>query len=335
MGAIAFLLLVILGFILAVVGSIVTIVDAFRVSPVWGLVAWFIPFGMIVYWVKFWGRKWAKNGFYFSLSSLGALLLSVPFLGGFLAQQSGGLGAALEENLSEEEAPVESIPIPVPGDEAATEEEFAEPLVPVAPQLSPIARADLIQSTDPNERLQQINRSRSDPFAVVPIPPPPPQVTAPPTPPAPTAAAPAGTTATAPGGAASPGTPGAGSPVAAGPGTTPGGPGRAPGTPGAAPGAPGTGQPATPPSLAPLPELPQPALAEAVQVSGVMTIGSENFAVVQTSAGSQYVRVGQRVSNGRVLIKRIDLRGSEPTVVLEENGIEVSRPVSAPVQASS
>ncbi len=326
MGAIAFLLLVILGFILAVVGSIVTIVDAFRVSLVWGLVAWFIPFGMLVYWVKYWGRKWAKNGFLISLSSLGALLLSVPFLGGFLAQQSGGLGTAPEESLSSEGVPIESIPIPVPGDEAATEteEEFAEPLVPVAPQLSPIARADLIQSTDPNERLQQINSSRPNPFAVVPIPPPP-QVIAPPAPPAPTAAAPPAGTATSPVGAARPGVPGAGSPMAVAPGSAPG----------ATPGAPGTGQPTTPPPLAPLPALPQPTLAEAVQVSGVMTIGSENFAVVQTSAGSQYVRVGQRVSNGRVLIKRIDLRGSEPMVVLEENGIEVSRPVGSPVQASS
>lgn len=333
MGAIAFLLLVILGFILAMVGSIVTLVDAFRVSPVWGLVAWFIPFGMVVYWVKYWGRKWARNGFYISLSSLGALLLSVPFLGGFLAQQSGGLVTTPEESLSGEGAPIESIPIPMPGDEAATDEEFAEPLVPVAPQLSSIARADLIQSTDPNERLQQINNSRPDPFAVVPIPPPP-QITPPPAPPAATAAAPAGTTTTAPGGAAGPGTPGAGAPVAVGPGT-PGAPGARPGGPGGTTGAPGTGQPATPPPLAPLPALPQPTLAEAVQVSGVMTIGSENFAVVQTSAGSQYVRVGQRVSNGQVLVKRIDLRGSEPMVVFEENGIEVSRPVGSPIQASS
>lgn len=60
-----------------------------------------------------------------------------------------------------------------------------------------------------------------------------------------------------------------------------------------------------------------------------MTIGNENFAVVQTAAGSQYVRAGQRVANGQVLIKRIDVRGSEPTVVLEQNGIEVSRPVGA------
>ncbi len=341
MGAIAFLLLVILGFILATVGSIVTVVDAFRVSPVWGLVALLVPFGILVYWVKYWGRKLARNGFFISLGGLGALLLSVPFLGGFLAQQAGDLGATPEESLSGEGAPIESIPIPMPSDEAATEEEFAEPLVPVAPQLSPIARADLIQSTDPNERLQQINRSRSDPFAVVPIPPPP-QITAPPAPPAPTAAAPPAGTATAPGGVASPGTPGAGSPLAVAPGArpgatpgSPGAPGATPGAPGAGPGAPGTGQPVTPPPLAPLPALPQPTLAEAVQVSGVMTIGSENFAVVQTSAGSQYVRVGQRVSNGRVLIKRIDLRGGEPMVVLEENGIEVSRPVSSPVQASS
>jgi Tfp pilus assembly protein PilP len=71
-------------------------------------------------------------------------------------------------------------------------------------------------------------------------------------------------------------------------------------------------------------------LAEAVLVTGVMTIGNENFAVVQTSAGSQYVKAGQRVSNGQVLVKRIDMRGSDPVVVLEENGIEVSRPVGAP-----
>jgi hypothetical protein len=76
-----------------------------------------------------------------------------------------------------------------------------------------------------------------------------------------------------------------------------------------------------------LPQLPQPTQAASVLVTGVMTIGNENFAVVQTAAGSQYVRVGQRVANGQVLVKRIDVRGSEPVVVLEQNGIEVSRPV--------
>jgi hypothetical protein len=79
-----------------------------------------------------------------------------------------------------------------------------------------------------------------------------------------------------------------------------------------------------------LPELPRPAVAETVLVTGVMTIGNENFAVVQTTSGSQYVRAGQRVANGQVLVKRIDMRGQNPIVVFEENGIEVSRPVGAP-----
>ncbi|MGB3200197.1 MAG: hypothetical protein WBA99_04800 [Nodosilinea sp.] len=333
MGAIAFLVLFVLGFLLATVGGIVGLVDAFRVSPVWGLLSLFVPFALLVYCIKFWGRKWARNGLIMSLGGLGVMLLSTPLLGAFIAQRAGQFGTSIEENMPTEGAVID--PVPVPDQQVATEE-FAEPLVPVAPQLSPIARADLIQSTDPNERLQQINSNRTDPFAAVPIPPPP-QVFAPPPPPsapAPGAATPAGG-----GGGGVPGRPG--SAVAAAPGT-PGGstPGSAvaatPGTPGgstpragAAPGTPGGGaQPGTLP-IAPLPALPQPTLAEAVLVSGVMTIGNENFAVVETAAGSQYVRAGQRVANGQVLVKRIEVRGSDPVVVFEQNGIEVSRPVGA------
>ncbi|MBE9108283.1 hypothetical protein IQ273_02450 [Nodosilinea sp. LEGE 07298] len=326
MGAIAFLVLFVLGFLLATVGGIVGLVDAFRVSPVWGLLSLFVPFVLLVYCIKFWGRKWARNGLIMSLGGLGVMLLSTPLLGAFIAQRAGQIGTSIEENIPTEGAVIE--PVPVPEDQVATDEEFAEPLVPVAPQLSPIARADLIQSTDPNERLQQINNNRIDPFAAVPIPPPP-QVVAPPTPPgspSPVAASPAGATSAGAGGTAG----GAGSPVAAAPGT-PGGAGTGAGTTGgAAPGAPGgRTQPGGTPPLAPLPALPQPTLAEAVLVSGVMTIGNENFAVVETSAGSQYVKAGQRVANGRVLVKRIEVRGSDPVVVFEQNGIEVSRPVGA------
>ncbi|MFQ4140204.1 hypothetical protein PGN35_028215 [Nodosilinea sp. PGN35] len=328
MGAIAFLVLFVLGLLLATVGSIVGLVDAFRVSPVWGLLSLLVPFVLLIYCIKFWGRKWARNSLIMSLGGLGVMLLSTPLLGAFIAQRAGQFGTAPDDGVPAEGVVIE--PVPVPDEQVATEEEFTEPLVPVAPQLSPIARADLIQSTDPNERLQQINRSRTDPFAVVPIPPPPPPVVAPPPPPG-GGAAPGTATAGAPGGAgATAGGGGAGAPVAAAPGTTPGSPG------GAAPGSPGAAgqQPAARPPLAPLPQLPQPTLAEAVLVTGVMTIGTENFAVVETSAGSQYVRAGQRVSNGQVLVKRIDMRGSDPVVVLEENGIEVSRPVGAPSAAA-
>ncbi len=328
MGALAFILLLILGFLTAVVGSIVGLVDAFRVSPVWGLLSLFIPFALLVFCLKFWNRKWARNSLIMSVSGIVMMLLSTPFMAAFDAQRASRLDDPsgetfpIEEGVVEEGI-VETVPIPQAG-----EEEFAEPLVPVAPQLSPIARADLIQSTDPNERIQQINDGRTDPFAVVPTPPAP-QVVAPPPP------VPAGPPAPVAGqpqpGAPGPGAPGPGAPggpVATAPGTTPGAPGTTtPGTPGATPG--GPGQPAAPPALAPLPPLPQPTQAVAVQVSGVMTIGNQNFAVVQTPAGSQYVRAGQRIANGQVLVKRIDVRGSDPVVVLEENGIEVSRPVGA------
>lgn len=336
MGAIAFLVLFVLGFLLATVGGIIGLVDAFRVSPVWGLLSLFLPFVLLIYCIKFWGRKWARNSLILSLGGLGVMLLSTPLLGAFMAQRAGQIGTSTDENVPAEGTVIE--PVPVPEEQVATDEEFAEPLVPVAPQLSPIARADLIQSTDPNERLQQINNSRTDPFAAVPIPPPP-QVVAPPTPPgspSPGAATPTGTTTTAGGNGGGNGGNGGGggtaggarSPVAAAPGTT-GGTGAGAGTTGAAPGAPGGGaQPGTS-ALAPLPALPQPTLAEAVLVTGVMTIGNENFAVVETSAGSQYVKAGQRVANGQVLVKRIDVRGSDPVVVFEQNGIEVSRPVGA------
>lgn len=323
MGAIAFLVLFILGVLLATAGSIVGIVDAFKVSPVWGLLSLLVPFALLVYWIKFRTRKWARNSFLISLGGLLSMLASVPFLGGFIAQRAQQAGVPTEESIPAEEVPVESVP--VPDAQVPPEEEFAQPLVPVAPQLSPIARADLIQSTDPNERLQQINNSRTDPFAIVPIPPPP-KVIAPPSLPggAGRGAATAGTT-TAGGGAT--GRAGAtGSTVARAPGAA----GTTTGGAGAAAGSAGAGRPTTPPPLAPLPQLPKPTLAQAVLVTGVMTIGNENFAVVETSAGSQYVKAGQRVSNGQVLVKRIDMRGSDPVVVLEENGIEVSRPVGAP-----
>jgi hypothetical protein len=78
--------------------------------------------------------------------------------------------------------------------------------------------------------------------------------------------------------------------------------------------------------------LPQPTLAQGVQVSGVVRIGNENYAIVQspTETSSQYVKAGQRLANGQVLVKRIEVRGANPVVILEENGIEVAQPVGAP-----
>ena len=71
-------------------------------------------------------------------------------------------------------------------------------------------------------------------------------------------------------------------------------------------------------------------IAPTVSVSGIIQLGGEPYAIV--SAGNEperYVRVGDRIANGSVRVKRIDTLAFEPQVILEENGIEVSRPVES------
>lgn len=88
-------------------------------------------------------------------------------------------------------------------------------------------------------------------------------------------------------------------------------------------------KPAPLPPPAPI-EPPQPDLAKAVSVLGVLEIGNQYQAIVKVpnEATSRNVSQGQRLSDGQVLVKRIEMYpGSEPIVILEQNGIEVSRAV--------
>jgi hypothetical protein len=74
-----------------------------------------------------------------------------------------------------------------------------------------------------------------------------------------------------------------------------------------------------------------------VQVTGVVQVGDTAYAIVDApnEPSSRYVQVGQRLSNGQVLVRRIEMNRPEPVVVLEQNGIEVVRAVGegAPVAA--
>jgi len=74
------------------------------------------------------------------------------------------------------------------------------------------------------------------------------------------------------------------------------------------------------------PPPPSTELADAVKVSGVMQLEGQWNAIVQVSekTPSRYVRAGDSLLNGVVLVKRIELDGNkEPQVILEENGVEV------------
>ena len=98
------------------------------------------------------------------------------------------------------------------------------------------------------------------------------------------------------------------------------------------------------PGVVPTPELkpvlpppPQPKLAQAVLVSGVVQVGSRPQAIIKVPSEptSRYVQAGQRLASG-LLVKRIEMNeGSEPVVILEQYGIEVARMVGeAPMGAT-
>ncbi|KST68017.1 hypothetical protein [Mastigocoleus testarum] len=94
--------------------------------------------------------------------------------------------------------------------------------------------------------------------------------------------------------------------------------------------------PKTLPAVLPQPDLtsvlpppPQPELARAVEVTGVVLVGGRAQAIIKVPSEptSRYVSSGARLSNG-VFVKRIEVNeGSDPVVILEQYGIEVAKMV--------
>ena len=214
------------------------------------------------------------------------------------------LNRGADENVAEEPS-LDGVAIPT---EQPAEEAFSEPIVATGSSVGAIASAELIQPTNPNERVKLVRESkaRSDPFATLPVPPPPPK-------PAPASSGGTGT-----------GTPGGGT---AGGGTAGGGT--------AGGGTAGGGTAGGGSQIRELPPLPQPTLARSVEVTGVVQVNGKSYAIVKApnEPTSRYVSVGQRLSGGQILVKRIEVREfGEPIVILEQNGVEVARAVAAPVE---
>lgn len=197
-------------------------------------------------------------------------------------------------------------------------EDFTDPTV--EPVGVTVAAPDLIRSTDPNARTQQIERSRTDPFASLAIPPAPLTIVSP--------------VAAAGNGGASTSNAGANTAENAAGGRSGATATRAVASRPAPLPPPVRVQPnnrplVLPSPLAALPPIPQPVIAPTISVSGVVLLGNEPYAIVRSgSEPERYVRVGDRIAGGSVRVKRIDTLAFEPRVVLEENGVEVSRPIS-------
>jgi hypothetical protein len=74
----------------------------------------------------------------------------------------------------------------------------------------------------------------------------------------------------------------------------------------------------------------KPLQAMAIEISGVIEVGGQTQVIIKlpTESFSRYISVGERIGNGKVLVKRVEGQNSlSPTVVLEEVGVEVARKI--------
>lgn len=250
---------------------------------------------------------------YSVVGGLGMRRISQMTMAGLLAFGVAGCGFFGGGDTAVSPSPVEPLPETAQSPEPSPSVEEPTTAASPSPTASPAATlppgsppSDLIPSINREQRLQDIARNRPDPFALLPTNPIV-QVTEEPQPAAPT-------------------TPETGQVPNA-----PGAPGEL--TPGNLP----------PGGLAPIPDLvpvapiapivpppPQPELARAVEVTGVVQINNIPYAIVNApnEPFSRYVRTGQLLSDGQVLVKRIEMYdGAEPVVVFEQYGIEVVRAV--------
>jgi len=73
--------------------------------------------------------------------------------------------------------------------------------------------------------------------------------------------------------------------------------------------------------------IPTANLAENVFITGFIELGDRIKLIVQApeETSARYVEIGQYISNGQVLVKRIEPGFPTPTVILEQDGVEVTK----------
>ncbi len=75
------------------------------------------------------------------------------------------------------------------------------------------------------------------------------------------------------------------------------------------------------------PEIPLAELAKDVIITGIIEFGDRIKLIIQAPEedSARYVEIGQYLSNGQILVKRIEPGFPEPTVILEQDGVEVPK----------
>ena len=83
--------------------------------------------------------------------------------------------------------------------------------------------------------------------------------------------------------------------------------------------------------------IPTANLADNVLITGLIELGDRIKLIVRApeETSARYVEIGQYISNGQVLVKRIEPGFPTPTVILEQDGIEVTKVIGEPEEEES
>ncbi|MBE9012358.1 hypothetical protein IQ250_19350, partial [Pseudanabaenaceae cyanobacterium LEGE 13415] len=86
--------------------------------------------------------------------------------------------------------------------------------------------------------------------------------------------------------------------------------------------------PAIPVAPPPMPPVSRTNLADSIALTGVIQTGNQISAIVlDTDGTSRYVQVGEKLANGEVTVKKINVNGGNPSIVLVQNGVELIKAV--------
>lgn len=202
----------------------------------------------------------------------------------------------------------------------ATQPEFSKPVVPsTLAEMATVAVPGLIQPTSPQARVPDITAGRSDPFALLSIPPLTIRAGSQPSQPSSVAVLPAPTTTSALPTSLPLQSPQPLPTIALKP---------------LAPLADPNSMPLIPISrLAETPIAPVPSIltAEAIDITGAMKIGNRWSVIVKEpeAPSSRHAQVGDYLANGRVLVKRVVTGpGAGVIVVLQQDGRDINKPLS-------
>lgn len=205
---------------------------------------------------------------------------------------------SLVDGVERSRAEVSPSSSPSPGQPLSSQDFFPEPLVPNSTTLEPVPVPHLIPPTASAARIPQVESGRADPFATLGM--------------MPTVQVKPATSRLK---AAQP-TVAQPLPVVTLPAPSP---------------LPAPVVVAAPP-VQPIREIPKapapPPLAETIEISGIIQVAGKTNIIIKVpeEATSRYVTVGERLGNGQVLVKRVEM-GLEPTVVLEQSGREIVRSI--------